>query len=103
MQRYFDDFAKKYELLQYCKFDTAVRKAQWDDDNGAWKLQLQCGETEYEDTCDILINASGLLSSPKWPEIRGLAEFNGLKIHSGTWPESPVEVAGKRVGLIGNG
>ncbi|KAK8018789.1 FAD-binding monooxygenase moxY [Apiospora marii] len=104
VQRYFDDFAQKHGLHDYCKFNTTVKRAQWDDISGRWGLQLQAsGGVEWEEDFDILINASGLLSSPKWPEIPGLDGFGGLKLHSGAWPSLPVDLDGKRIGLIGNG
>ncbi|KAK8099062.1 FAD/NAD(P)-binding domain-containing protein, partial [Apiospora kogelbergensis] len=104
VQHYFEDFAQKHGLHEYCKFGTTVKRAQWDDATGRWGLQLQTtGGPEWEESFDILINASGLLSSPKWPEIPGLDEFGGLLLHSAAWPARPVELKGKHVGLIGNG
>lgn len=104
VQHYFEDFARKHGLHEYCKFGTTVKRAQWDDATGRWGLQLQTtGGPEWEESFDILINASGLLSSPKWPEIPGLDEFGGLLLHSAAWPARPVELKGKHVGLIGNG
>ncbi|KAK8045564.1 hypothetical protein PG993_005588 [Apiospora rasikravindrae] len=104
VQRYFEGFARKHGLLDYCKFGTTVKKAQWDDASGHWGLRLQANSgAEWEDEFDLLINASGLLSSPKWPEIQGLDQFEGLKLHSAAWPIPPPDLSGQRVGLIGNG
>ncbi|KAK8052687.1 hypothetical protein PG996_011988 [Apiospora saccharicola] len=105
VQHYFEDFAQKHGLHDYCRFNTTVKRAQWDDVSGRWGLQLQAsgGGVEWAEEFDILINASGLLSSPKWPDIPGLDGFGGLKLHSAAWPSLPVDLGGKRVGLIGNG
>lgn len=104
VHHYFQGFARKHGLLDYCRFGTTLKKAQWDDASGHWHLQLQSRNgVEWEDDCDILINASGLLSSPKWPEIPGLDGFRGLKQHSAAWLTSPEKLAGKTIGLIGNG
>lgn len=103
VQGYFEGFGKKYGLLRYCKFDTTVIGGQWDDEAGIWKLILQTGETEHYDHCHILINASGVLNNYKWPDVAGLGEFGGLKIHSAAWPLTPVNISNKRVGLVGNG
>ena len=52
--------------------------------------------------CDIFINATGILSTCKWPDIAQLDRFQGPKMHSGQWDES-VNLTGKKVCLIGNG
>ncbi|KAH6639970.1 FAD/NAD(P)-binding domain-containing protein [Truncatella angustata] len=104
VQQYFSTFAEKHGLLQYCKFNTTVTKAQWDDVRGCWSLELK--ETSgmvFTCDCDILINASGVLSNAKWPDIQGLNGFGGLKLHSAAWPSPSPEIAGQRIGLIGNG
>ncbi|KAK9413820.1 putative FAD/NAD(P)-binding domain-containing protein [Seiridium unicorne] len=103
VQEYFGDFAKKHGLLQYCRFDTTVTKAQWNDARGCWNLELVTNGKDDTCDCDILINASGVLSNPKWPDISGLDTFGGLKLHSAAWPSPPPELAGQRIGLIGNG
>ncbi|KAI1394479.1 FAD/NAD(P)-binding domain-containing protein [Hypoxylon trugodes] len=103
VQGYFEDFAKKHDLLRYCKFATTVTQAQWREEKGRWELRLESSETEYYDDCDILINASGLLHTHKWPDIEGLEEFEGVKVHTAAWPETPVKTSGRKVGLIGNG
>ncbi|KAK8131616.1 putative sterigmatocystin biosynthesis monooxygenase stcW [Apiospora sp. TS-2023a] len=104
VQHYFEDFARKHGLLAYCRFGTTLKKAQWDDASGRWNLQLQGRNgVEWGDDCDILINASGLLSSPKWPGIPGLEGFRGLKLHSAAWPTSAEELTDKTIGLVGNG
>ena len=58
---------------------------------------------EYSDHYHILINACGVLNNYKWPVIDGLSTFKGDTIHSAAWPSTLVDLAGKRVGLIGNG
>ena len=47
--------------------------------------------------------ASGCLSSVHRPEFDGLDEFEGDWFHTARWPERGVELAGKRVGVVGTG
>ena len=47
--------------------------------------------------------ATGGLSVPHYPEIDGLDDFRGQAHHTGAWPHTPVDFAGKRVAIIGNG
>jgi cyclohexanone monooxygenase len=45
--------------------------------------------------------ASGCLSNPKPPEIEGIETFAGTSFHSSRWPDEGVDLAGRRVGVIG--
>jgi len=45
--------------------------------------------------------ATGFLSVPKLPDIDGLHDFSGPLLHTGAWPENGIELAGRRVGVIG--
>ena len=53
-------------------------------------------------TANILISAVGILDVPRYASIRGVGEFKGEMFHSARWNET-VELAGKRVAVIGNG
>ncbi|AEO67780.1 uncharacterized protein THITE_2050573 [Thermothielavioides terrestris NRRL 8126] len=88
---YFNDFADKYGLREHIHCEHEVVGARWDEDN-----------TELQQRCDFLINASGILNNWRWPAIPGLHSFKGELLHSAAWDDT-VQLAGKRVGLIGNG
>ena len=47
--------------------------------------------------------ATGVLSVPFYPDVPGREDFGGESYHTGLWPTSPVEFAGKRVAVIGTG
>jgi cyclohexanone monooxygenase len=47
--------------------------------------------------------ATGCLSVPNTPELPGAESFAGQVLHTGQWPKDPVDLAGKRVGIIGTG
>ena len=59
-------------------------------------------QTDFEDTCDVFINAGGYLNNWRWPQAPGLESFKGTILHSAHWDKS-VPLEGKKVGLIGNG
>jgi cation diffusion facilitator CzcD-associated flavoprotein CzcO len=40
---------------------------------------------------------------PHFPEVPGREEFRGESYHTGLWPTDPVELAGKRVAVVGTG
>lgn len=104
VRQYFEDFAAKYHLANYCKTSHKVTRAQWDQRTGHWWVDACNLETKQtiNQECDILINATGVLNKPQWPAIPGLHDFQGKLVHSADWDEC-VDLKNKRIGLIGNG
>ena len=49
------------------------------------------------------VMATGCLSIPNWPEIKGLESFAGPNYHTGLWPHEKIDFTGLRVGIIGTG
>ncbi len=51
----------------------------------------------------FLVAATGVLSVPFYPDVPGRERFAGVSVHTGRWPQEPVDLAGKRVAVIGTG
>ncbi|KAF7187781.1 FAD-binding monooxygenase moxY [Pseudocercospora fuligena] len=102
--KYFNDFAEKYHLHPYVRTKHQVTGAIWNDEQAGWDISVKdvSTDTEFSDSCDILINASGILNNWRWPAIPGLFDFKGTLLHTANWDEN-VDLKGKNVGLIGNG
>ncbi|MDP6952879.1 MAG: NAD(P)/FAD-dependent oxidoreductase [Alphaproteobacteria bacterium] len=98
--KYLNFVADKFALRQYMQFGCHVDAAQFDEDGNTWRLQLADGRVL---TCRFLILALGLLSVPTLPQIKGREAFRGQAFHTFHWPHEPVELAGKRVAVIGTG
>ncbi len=58
--------------------------------------------TRSSDTCEVLVNGSGVLNSWKYPKIPGISDFAGKLMHSATW-DPKVDLKGKTVAVIGGG
>ncbi|KPM37428.1 putative sterigmatocystin biosynthesis monooxygenase stcW [Neonectria ditissima] len=104
IQRYFEEFAEKNDLKKYMKLDTKVVEGRWDEDKGLWSLTLEDQVTKgtWQDWCHVLVNGTGILNNWVWPEIDGLHDFAGPKMHSASWDHS-VDFEGKSIGVIGTG
>ncbi|KAG0649281.1 sterigmatocystin biosynthesis monooxygenase stcW [Hyphodiscus hymeniophilus] len=101
--KYFKHVATKYDLEKYIKLNTKVQSARWDEGAGKWRLILIAADgTQFEDECEILVNGSGVLNKPKYPNIPGMNEFGGKIMHSGAW-DGNYDLAGKTVAVIGGG
>ena len=91
--------AGKHELARYLRCNAEVAEAAYDDAAGLWRVRL-CDGAEF--ACRILITATGQLSNPALPRIEGLDSFRGPAFHSARWDHG-VDLAGKRVAVIGTG
>jgi cation diffusion facilitator CzcD-associated flavoprotein CzcO len=98
--RYLNYVADKFDLRKYMQFNCKVESAHFDEANEQWRLKLDDGR---ELTCRFLIMGVGLLSIPTPPRIEGLEKFEGRAFHTYNWPQGPVELAGKKVAVIGTG
>ncbi|KAK2750270.1 hypothetical protein FQN55_002417 [Onygenales sp. PD_40] len=99
---YMKKTAAKYKADQYMKFGHEVKFAEWDEIEGKWHLKIEVGDKVLEDTCDIFINASGVLNKWKYPDIEGIENFKGKLLHSARWDDN-YEFEGKKVAVIGIG
>ena len=91
--------ADKHGLSARLRLGTRLTEAHFDEDTGLWHLQTSRGDTLV---ARHFICSTGPLSQPRWPDIPGLDQFQGLKLHSARWDAS-APLAGKRVGVIGTG
>jgi len=97
---YLNAVADRHDLKRSINFDTRIVRAVWDDTIAVWRLLT--GRQEQV-TARYLVEGVGLLSSTNMPEIPGAARFKGEIHHAARWPAQGVELAGKRVGVIGTG
>ena len=98
--RYIDHVADRFDLRRDVHLGQRMTRAVWDEQAGRWSVQTECGDTW---SGRMLIMAVGNLSTTKAPELPGQADFTGRIVHSATWPREGVDLAGKRVGILGTG
>ena len=98
--RYLNYVADKFDLRKYMQFNCKVEAAHFDEANELWRLKISDGR---ELTCRFVIMAIGLLSIPTPPQYKGIESFKGRAFHTFNWPHEPVEMAGKKVAVVGTG
>lgn len=96
---YLKDCTDKHELRPQFHFDRQVVEATYDEGDNVWVTHTADG-AQY--VSRYLINASGFLSVPRWPDIPGFDNFQGEKVHTAAW-SNELDLKGKRVALIGTG
>ena len=99
LRAYAEHCVRKYGLRPKIRFNTEVLDARFVDREGLWRVALASGESV---TSRFLINASGVLTTPKSPDIDGVDTFAGHTVHTARW-DHDLELAGKRVAIIGTG
>jgi cation diffusion facilitator CzcD-associated flavoprotein CzcO len=100
LERYFNHVADKFDLKRDIEFNARVRGARFVEGENRWHLDLESGRRAR---ARYLIAAVGMLSEPNMPQLAGLDDFKGEVYHTARWPKEPVDVEGKRVGVLGTG
>ena len=98
--QYANHVAERFGLRRDYAFETRVTSCSFDEAANQWLVRTDRGD---EVRCRYLFSAVGCLSLPKPPEVAGLEQFKGRWVQTGCWPHEPVDVAGKRVAVIGTG
>ena len=100
IQAYIAHVADRFDLRPLIQFETRVESAVWNEGAGRWMIATDRGGSF---AARFLVLATGSLSAAKEPEIEGLGDFSGELLFTSNWPNGPVDVAGKHVGVIGTG
>lgn len=107
---YLNRVVKTWDLRKYMTFSTEVVSCCWQEETSTWKVLLQrqnlAGDVAiFEDECDVLVQATGVLNKYKFPAIDGIEKFRGKVIHTAAWPDSYTKESWKheRVAVIGSG
>jgi cyclohexanone monooxygenase len=98
IQDYLREIARTYAVTDRIVFGTELEQAAWDDEAMVWRCRTSSGEV----VARTLITGTGQLCEPRLPEIEGIESFGGALFHSSRWDHS-VDLAGKRVAVIGTG
>jgi len=99
-ERYLNHVADKFDLRRDIQFDSRVVSAHWNEAARRWELVLESGARH---STRFLVTAIGVLSAAVMPDIPGVDSFTGVSCHTQRWPAAGIELAGKRVGIIGTG
>jgi cyclohexanone monooxygenase len=96
---YLNGVVDRYNLREHIELETGMTDAEFDEAAGIWTVRTDKGVTFQS---RFLVTGLGLLSATNLPKFPGMESFQGRLVHTGAWPED-LDLAGKRVGVIGNG
>ncbi len=99
---YLNFVADRLDLRRDIRLETRVESAVYDEAANTWTVYVDGGAPPL--VAKYLISGMGVLSQAIYPDIPpGIDSFAGEKHHTAHWPRDGVDLAGKRVGLIGLG
>ncbi len=99
-ERYLNYVADKFDLRRDIEFNARIESAHFLEDENLWHIKTTDGRQAKG---QFLITAVGLLSAHYVPDFEGLDSYQGAWCHTGRWPKEGMDLAGKRVGVIGTG
>jgi cation diffusion facilitator CzcD-associated flavoprotein CzcO len=100
IEHYLNHVVDRFGLRNQIRLGERVSSAEYDESTSTWAVTTAAGERL---TARYLVSATGVLSVPYYPAVPGRDEFAGEQVHTGLWPATPVDFAGKRVAVIGTG
>ncbi len=100
IERWMHYVADSLDLRKDIQFETTIVSAHYNDDTRRWIIRTDRGETI---DAQFLITCCGMLSAPMSELFPGQDSFRGQIFHTARWPHEPIDLAGKRVGVVGIG
>jgi cation diffusion facilitator CzcD-associated flavoprotein CzcO len=95
---YLRETAERHGLMQLIQLGTTFRGATWDEARALWHVETDRGPIAAR----AIVSGMGGLHHPAYPDIPGRDAFAGPAFHTAAWDHS-VDLAGRRVGVIGTG
>ena len=100
VEAYLNFVADRLDLRRDIQFGTKVVAMTFDEQAADWTVRTGAGEILR---APLVVAATGILSAPLEPDIPGMASFAGTSLFTSRWPKDGVDLAGRRVGVIGTG
>jgi cyclohexanone monooxygenase len=98
--RYLKHVADKFDLYKDIQLKTRVISIIYDEDLSQWTIATNRNDQISAKFC---IMATGCLSIPKDPNMKGLDQFKGNVYSTSNWPKYDVNFVDRRVAVIGTG
>ena len=100
IERWLNYVCDRLDLRRDIRFDTTVTSAHWSEERRRWRVTMDTGEVV---DARFLVTCCGMLSAPLEKVFEGQETFKGEIFHTSRWPRGGVDLAGKRVGVVGIG
>ena len=99
-ERYLNYVADRFDLRRHITFNSRIASLAYDESANRWTAATDDGR---QTRAQFVITAIGILSARYVPDFPGLDSYQGEWCHTNRWPKTGMNLAGKRVGVIGTG
>lgn len=99
LERYTESVIAKHGLREKTVLGANVTEVRWDEGASRWLIETE-GAGAFQ--AQVVINASGPLSTPAVPPFPGRETFAGAAFHTNNWDPN-YDYRGKRVAVVGSG
>jgi cyclohexanone monooxygenase len=96
---YLNHVADRFDLKKDIEFNTEVVAAKFNEEKSLWEIKTSNEELESK----FCVMATGCLSAPNTPDFEGMKDYEGQLLHTGKWPQRPVDFTDETVAIIGTG
>jgi cation diffusion facilitator CzcD-associated flavoprotein CzcO len=100
LRKYFDHVDEQLDIRKDVSFGCTVNEATYNKETNQWTMKTENGKVARS---KYLIIATGFAAKRYFPDWKGLDKFKGEMHHSSYWPQGGVDVAGKKVAIVGTG
>src|SRR6202048_3353231 len=100
IREYFNYVDEKLGLSRDIRFNRRVTEAEFDPARNRWIVRSSDGSVA---SARYFVLCTGFAAKPYVPDLPGLSDFAGERHHTALWPQHGLDMAGKRVGVIGTG
>ena len=100
IEKWLNYVADTLDLRKDIHFSTTITSAVFNEATQRWTITTDKGDTI---DAQFLITCCGMLSAPLTSVFPGQDTFKGTLVHTGRYPKEKLDLAGKRVAVVGNG
>lgn len=100
LRAYFRHVCDTLDLWPMMRMGARVKSAHFEKEAKRWRLHL---DDDVIISTQFLLPALGFASKPYLPDFPGLEDFKGQWFHTARWPQEGIDLADRRVALIGTG
>lgn len=103
VKAYIGHIADKYGVKDQIRTGMNVVENRYDPENHVWHVQTETATGKpVKETFNVIISASGMFSTARYPDIPGIESFEGQLNHTTEWDED-YDASGRCISVIGNG
>ena len=100
VERWLHYVTDRLDLRKDIQFSTTITSAHFDEDRARWTITTDGGDVI---DAQFFVSCAGMLSAPMEHLFEGQDSFRGPILHTSKWPAGGIDLAGKRVGVVGIG